>query len=305
VESEPGRGSLFAFTLRLRALQGERPSLLKAGVHWGNLRILAADDDPEIRLFFESLGEQFRITCDTAPGGEEALALIREKGPYDICFLDWKMPGMDGIELSRRINAFSGEAKPLVIMISVADRALIEEEARGAGVTRFLAKPLFPSLITDCVNECLGSPPEEEAREGAEAEDFGGFRILLAEDVEINREIVQSLLEPTGIAIDSAENGLEAVELFSGAPERYDMIFMDIQMPEMDGYEAARRIRAFEAGLPARPGGPRRVPIIAMTANVFREDIENCLAAGMDDHLGKPLDFAEVLNKLRGYLRGD
>jgi CheY-like chemotaxis protein len=120
----------------------------------------------------------------------------------------------------------------------------------------------------------------------------------LAEDLEINREIVLALLEPTELAIDCAENGAETVALFSAAPERYDLIFMDVQMPEMDGYEATRRIRALAAPT------ARTIPIIAMTANVFREDIEKCLAAGMNGHVGKPLDLADVLDVLRRYLPG-
>ncbi|GHS88452.1 hypothetical protein AGMMS49957_10000 [Synergistales bacterium] len=125
---------------------------------------------------------------------------------------------------------------------------------------------------------------------------FEGRRIILAEDVEINREIVLSLLEPTLLAIDCAENGAEAVRLFTNAPRQYDMIFMDIQMPEMDGFEATRRIRALDVP------EAKQIPIVAMTANVFREDVEKCLAAGMNDHVGKPLNIEEVLEKLRRFL---
>jgi CheY-like chemotaxis protein len=122
---------------------------------------------------------------------------------------------------------------------------------------------------------------------------------LLAEDVEINREIVLALLEPTGLSIDCAENGAQAVEMFKAAPEKYNLIFMDLQMPEMDGFEATRRIRAFEAEL--HPGS-EGIPIVAMTANVFKEDVEKCLAAGMNDHVGKPLDMDEVMLRLKIYL---
>ena len=125
---------------------------------------------------------------------------------------------------------------------------------------------------------------------------FAGFTVLLAEDVEINREIVLSLLEPTGLAIDCAENGSEAVRIFSESPEKYSMIFMDVQMPETDGYEATRRIRALD-----NPHA-KTIPIVAMTANVFREDIEKCLDAGMNGHIGKPLDFDEVLKQLHLFL---
>jgi signal transduction histidine kinase/AmiR/NasT family two-component response regulator len=147
-------------------------------------------------------------------------------------------------------------------------------------------------------------------------ENFRGYRILLAEDVEINQEIVLALLDPTELEVDCAENGVEALRMFCDNPDTYDLIFMDIQMPEMDGYEAARKIREFEAkrfeslefGLQAQTpkqllGQAKPVPIIAMTANVFRQDIEKCLESGMNDHVGKPLDFNEVLAKLRQYLR--
>jgi CheY-like chemotaxis protein len=145
----------------------------------------------------------------------------------------------------------------------------------------------------------MGNTTEEEA-----LGDYSGFRLLLAEDVEINREILQTLLEPTSLEITCAENGAEALRLFTSEPDKYHLIFMDVQMPEMDGYEATRKIRAWEKER-SRAGEPRKpVPIVAMTANVFREDIEKCLAAGMDAHLGKPLDLEEVLARLRQYLLG-
>jgi PAS domain S-box-containing protein len=135
-------------------------------------------------------------------------------------------------------------------------------------------------------------------------DNFEGYRIILAEDVEINREIVLALLEPAGLAIECAENGEEAVSLFSADPEKYDMIFMDLQMPKMDGYEATRCIRAFEEKRRKKMAlaSPKEIPIIAMTANVFREDIEKCVQAGMNDHVGKPLDLSDVLQKMRAYL---
>jgi CheY-like chemotaxis protein len=137
-----------------------------------------------------------------------------------------------------------------------------------------------------------GMPKEADG----ETADFGAYRVLLAEDIEINREIVIAYLSPTRLSIDCAVNGAEAVRVFGESPEKYDLIFMDIQMPEMDGYEASRRIRAMESEW------ARNIPIIAMTANVFREDIERCLAAGMNDHVGKPLDLNEVVAKLTKYL---
>ena len=134
---------------------------------------------------------------------------------------------------------------------------------------------------------------------------FEGKKLLLAEDIEINREILSALLAPFCLSIDYATNGQEAVNMFSAAADSYDMIFMDVQMPEMDGYEATRKIRALEEGASSGKGGEAgkgKIPIIAMTANVFKEDVERCLAAGMDGHLGKPLVFEDVLAVLHKYL---
>ncbi|GHU61470.1 hypothetical protein AGMMS49983_01260 [Clostridia bacterium] len=148
----------------------------------------------------------------------------------------------------------------------------------------------------DCINDSLDTDGGAKAEMTEEEPDFEGYRMLLAEDIEINREIILAILEPTKLAIDCAENGAEAFRMFEAAPERYDMIFMDVQMPEMDGYEATRRIRALVTPKAAL------IPIIAMTANVFREDVEKSLASGMNDHVGKPLDFDIVLAKLKQYL---
>ncbi|MDR1616993.1 MAG: response regulator, partial [Syntrophomonadaceae bacterium] len=301
IESESGKGSKFAFTVQIE--RGEeahtRHSLLNPSVNWENLRVLAVDDAPEIREYFKEIAQGFDIMCDVAASGEEACAIIEKNGAYDIYFVDWKMPGMDGIELARWINKH-GKGNSIVIMISAAELNAIEDEAQDAGVDKFMPKPLFPSAIADCINECFGVndllDEDSECISRSETDDFSGYRVLLAEDVAINREIVLSLLEPMNLSIDCAENGLEAVRLCDENFERYDMIFMDVHMPKMDGYEATRNIRKLNNPY------AQKIPIVAMTANVFREDIEKCLAAGMDGHVGKPLDFDEVLEALRKYL---
>jgi CheY-like chemotaxis protein len=233
-----------------------------------------------------------------AANGEDACALIEQNGPYDIYFIDWKMPVMDGLELVSWIRSrYKDDA--VIVMLSSAEWSTIEQKAKRAGVNKFLPKPLFFSMIADCLNECLGiDKPIAPVKASQPLEDdcFKEFRVLLAEDVEINREIVLALLEPTELTIDCAENGAVALQMFSGTPDQYDMIFMDVQMPEMDGYEATKRIRAL-----AIPKA-KTIPIIAMTANVFREDIEKCLAAGMNGHIAKPIDFNEVRTQLREYL---
>jgi signal transduction histidine kinase/CheY-like chemotaxis protein len=297
VESEPGKGSTFFFTIQAERGKTELKSLLNAGVNRENLRLLAVDDDPEILDFFKETTKSLRLSCDTVPSAEAVVRLMEQNRRYDIYFIDWKMPGMNGIELSRKIKEHQA-GQFVVTMISSTEWSAIAGEAKAAGVDRFLSKPLFPSDIADCVNECLGmeSASGEEGPSVAQNV-FKGLRALLAEDVEINREIVLALLEPTGLEIDCAENGQEAVAMFGKNPGYYDIIFMDVQMPEMDGFEATRRIRAFD-----HPRA-RQIPIIAMTANVFREDVEKCLEAGMNDHVGKPLDMEEALSKLRKLLR--
>ncbi|MDR1250476.1 MAG: response regulator [Treponema sp.] len=300
IESEAGQGSTFAFTVKLKRGASQRPSLLNPGVNWKNIRVLAVDDAADIREYFAEIARGFGIRCDIASGAAEACDLIERNGFYDIYFIDWKMPGVDGIELTRGITGRDG-GQSVVIMISSSEWSVIEDEAKGSGIRKFLPKPLFPSMIADCINECLGLGSLPDKADGQAApDDFSGRCILLAEDVEINREIMLALLEPTKLFIDCAENGIEAVKRFSENPGGYDMIFMDLQMPEMDGYEATRRIRSFEVGRNLPPS--KGIPIIAMTANVFREDIEKCLEAGMNGHLGKPLDLNEALDTLRKYL---
>jgi CheY-like chemotaxis protein len=289
---------MFAFTILAERGAEERQGLLPPGVNLKNLKILVVDDDPDVLAYFTQLMKDIGIPCDTAPGGQEACTAIEQSDDvYDICFVDWNMPDIDGMELTRRIKA-KARGKSVVVMISSADLSAIEEEGTRAGVDKFLPKPLFPSTVVDCINQCLGVSGSlvEEEESGGTADDFTGRCVLLAEDVEVNREIVLALLGPTNLCIECAENGAEAVKLFSADPERYDLVLMDVQMPEMDGYEASRQIRSM--GIPKAAV----VPIVAMTANVFREDIEKCLAAGMDAHLGKPLDAGEMLTMLRKYL---
>jgi CheY-like chemotaxis protein/two-component sensor histidine kinase len=299
MESEPGKGSLFSFTIQAGVPGPEHQAdLFPSSISDGrSIRILAVDDDSEVREYFIDISQRLGIDCDVVASGEEALVYICKGSPYDLFFVDWKMPGMDGIELTRRIKE-NGICKNVVIMISSIDWDEIETEARLAGVDAFIPKPLFFSTIVDCINKCYNIDFLKSAeKQSLESSDyFDGFHVLLAEDVETNREIMLTLLEPTLLGIDCAKNGLEALNMFRENTGRYDLVFMDLQMPEMDGYEATRRIRALNT-----PDAPT-VPIIAITANVFREDIDKCIEAGMNGHLGKPLDFDEVLGTLRKYL---
>ena len=298
VESEIGEGSKFSFVIQVKRGQKNPQTLPKHESSWKDIRILAVDDDKYILEDFKGIVERLGAPCDVAENAGDALQLVEQGGGYDLYFIDWKMPGTDGIELTRMLmERTQTPVKPSVVMISAAETSEIITEAKNAGVDKFLQKPLFPSTIADIISEFLGFEMQKPEDDGIDINGiFIGRRILLAEDVEINREIVQALLEPTGIEIDSAENGAIAVDLFTANPEKYEMIFMDVQMPEMDGYTATQKIRA--SGVP----NAKDIPIVAMTANVFKEDIEKCLAVGMNGHVGKPLDFDEVIDKLRTYL---
>jgi CheY-like chemotaxis protein len=256
--------------------------------------MLAVDDELETREYFSGIAEQFKVTCDTAGGGEEALQLIARNGPYDLYFIDWKMPGMNGIDLAHKIKAQYPD-NSFIVMISAVEWNMIERAAKEASADGFLSKPLFPSSIADYINRYVGIPKAQK-EDAKQVFSFAGHRILLAEDVEINREIVITMMEPTQLEVDCAVNGAVALQMFSNHPDDYDLICMDVQMPEMDGLEATRRIRALNTPK------AREIPIIAMTANVFREDVEKCLNAGMNDHVGKPIDFNELLEKFKHFL---
>ena len=294
-ESELGKGSRFIFTYFARRGENARAQL-HPDTNWKNIRIMAVDSLGDTRKQFRELFEHLEIRCDVAADGFEACGLIEERGAYDIYFIGWRMPGMDGVELARRIKAQNGDRPSVVIVITAVDWEQIKDEASQAGVDKYLFKPIFSSSIIDCINECMGVKDRDNDRAEAHGE-FEGKTMLLAEDIEINREILTALLDDTGLAIDCVENGKEALAMLEAAPDKYSIVFMDIQMPEMDGLEATRRIRA----LPAMRDF--RLPIIAMTANVFKDDIESCAEAGMDDHLGKPLDVERVLAILRKYLK--
>ncbi|MCL1859705.1 MAG: response regulator [Oscillospiraceae bacterium] len=291
IESEIGAGSKFAFTIKVKCGIEEKPET----INLGNLQILAVDSDPYVLSHFEIMSKRLGIICDTAESYNDAVQLVKHNNLYKVCFINWTIQGADGLELTQ----FLKEKMPnsvAVLMISTVKWIEIEDKAKKAGIEKFLAKPLFPSSVSDIIYECIGGQRQKDDTQSNVAGLFAGKRILLVEDIEINREIVLALLEPTFVDIECAVNGVEAVRMFTEMPDKYDMILMDVQMPEMNGYEATRKIRAIDAKK------SKTIPIIAMTADVFREDVEKCLESGMSGHIGKPLDIEEVLQMLRRYL---
>ena len=305
LQSKPGHGSQFTFSLKARKgrIQEKTSAKLSEKISRDTIRILAIDDAPEIGHYFMNTAKSLGIYCDIATSGPEALEIIKgnSNGPYTVFFIDWQLPEMDGMALAGKIMDVSAKSA-IVFMIPLSDWNAIAKDALAAGVKTFVSKPLFPSVIINALNEChAGEPlhPESSSVAGPQEEDqhsYSAHTILLAEDTEINREVLAAILEPTGIGIDFAEDGHEAVVMFTSHPDKYSLIFMDIHMPEVDGYEATRRIRSL--GLDRA----KNIPIIAMTANVFKEDIAKCLEAGMNSHIGKPIDTAVLFAKLDLYL---
>jgi len=302
LESEPDKGSTFSFTFTAKWGDNKNKHILPRKVDWHDIRILVVDDDPVFLDYFHSCLIWHGISCDLAQNGGIALEMIAKNGDYDAYFIDWKLPSTNGVELALYIRKHGKGAEPKIILVSASDQAMLEADSQSSCVDHFLRKPLFNLDIVNCLNKCFGTE-NVDGKETADApKEFVGCRLLVVDDVEINREIVLSLLEDTGMIIDSAENGLVAVEKVMSATEPYDMIFMDLQMPEMDGFDATRKIRRFEEEQAERGLEFRHVPIVAMTANVFREDIEKCLKAGMDNHIGKPISTEDIMEKLYMHL---
>lgn len=298
LESELERGSKFSFIIKTKVGKGIQRTGLAVSLDNKNFRILAVEKVPEVKNYLAQVLGELNLPCDIADSEAAALEMVRQnKGnPYDIMFIDAITPDSDIIKLATRLkNANSGGA--VILIVSEAEWDSIEQEAGIAGIHSFVFKPLFASMIINAINKVMGAIQEEaKSRKEAEVYDFKDHAVLVAEDIEINREIIQTILEDTQIAIDFALNGAQAFSMIQNNMDRYGLILMDIQMPEMDGYEATRRIRALDAAK------AKSIPIIAMTANVFREDVERCLQAGMNDHFGKPIDTGKLLQMLDRYL---
>ena len=289
--SEVGKGTVFTVVLDIPVAEKQLEEMRLEGV-----RALIADDDQILLDTAVDALESLGIITERAGNGREALEMTRrrhEEGKdYDVVILDWKMPDMDGIEAIRRIRAEVDPRIP-VLMTSAYDWSDIEDEAKAAGATGFLSKPLFRSRVYEKINEVLGTGAKAVEPEDNYS-DLEGMSILVAEDNDINWEIISAMLNMFGIASERAENGRICADKMAEAAEgSYDLIFMDIQMPEMNGLDATRLIRGLENKWAAS------IPIIAMTANAFSEDVAKCLEAGMNGHIAKPIDMNLIIKEIR------
>lgn len=295
VESAPNKGTKITVTVYLKLQENEKEQEKELL----DLPVLVVDDDKTCCESTVATLQEIGIAGEWVLTGKEAVercaARHKTGRDYFAVILDWKMPQMDGIATARRIRECVGEDVTIIILTSF-DFSEIEEEARAAGVNAFMAKPLFRSRLTATLRQFTSGKKEKNARNYLEdfaKENYAGKRILLVEDNALNREIATEIIGMTGVTIDIAENGKIAVEKVMEAPEKwYDLIFMDIQMPIMNGYEATAAIRALA-------GSRGKVPIIAMTANAFAEDVQLAKNTGMNEHIAKPLD----LNKLNDVLK--
>ncbi|MCL2705178.1 MAG: response regulator [Spirochaetaceae bacterium] len=304
VDSTPGKGSVFYFDVKLKRLEKQADSVLVGSIKPSDVNTLVISEDNKEREYFISITNSFGIKTSEADSGSRALDLVKSaktSGKYfDVIFIDYNLTDMECIESIKKIKEETDGNSTIVIMISFFKWHKIEKEAFDIGVKRFIPKPFFPSAIFDSINEIISSPRKslhinDKAENISDMPDMQNLTILFSEDIEINREIFISLLEETKAKIDIAENGLIAVRKFKENPDKYNVIIMDIQMPVMNGYEATKTIRSLDIER------AKTIPIIAMTANAFKEDIDACLASGMNDHLAKPIDINAVIGKISLY----
>ena len=295
LQSAPGKGSEFHITLDL-----EKADTKVEDMKLPPWRMLVVDNNKDLcQSAVESLRE-IGIEAQWAVDGETAVAMAKkcheEDNGFEIVLLDWKMPGMDGLHTAREMRKHLGENVPILI-ISAYDWSEIEEEAKEAGVQGFISKPLFKSnLYLGLSRYMLDAPEEETKKETVSHRSFHGKRILLAEDNDLNWEIAEDLLSEAGFQLERAENGQICVEKFEQSELGcYDVVLMDIRMPVMNGYDAAKAIRAL-------PRKDANLPIIAMTADAFSDDIQRCLDCGMNEHVAKPIDVDRLTQLLKKYL---
>ena len=300
VQSEKGKGTTFTVTVTLLDSAYSDGDTEDNDIHLGELSVLVIDDDSvaceHARLVLGKAG----IACETVLSGREAIELVRlrqaRQKPFDLLLIDLKMPEMDGIETAKEIRKIVGHETAIIIITAYKWDDVLEK-AKSAGIDSFIAKPLFADNVIEEFRSAYKRKNPGRRNSGHKA-DLKGRNILLAEDVPINAEIVKMVLDMREINVDHAENGKIALEKFSESPPgHYDAVLMDVRMPEMDGLEATSRIRALDRA------DAKTIPIIAMTANAFDEDVQRSLQAGMNAHLSKPIDSNTLFKTLEDLIK--
>lgn len=292
-KSEVDKGTTFDVDIPFKV---SKETVASPTFDFSKIRVLVVDDDPEERHYCTMLLTRMGVRNVTVENGDQALTEIgnaeEAKDPFRMCIIDLRMPGMDGIECTRKIREIFCNFS-IVVIVSAFSLDTLKEEGRKAGVNYFIAKPLFQSTIFNALAQISGAAEPIEPKKQMTHYDFSGKRVMIAEDVALNMEVIIKLLKLVGIKTICAEDGVQAVSLFEQSkPGYYDCILMDINMPNMDGYEATRRIRALNRTDAAT------VPIYAMTANAFVADVSNAMEAGMNGHMSKPIDTEELYKLL-------
>ncbi len=298
VESEKGRGTTFTVTVTLADSSRKAEEKETEHLQPQDMRVLVIDDDPIACEHAKVVMGQVGINCETALSGREGVEMVRvrraRREPYNLILVDWKMPEMDGVETTRQIRSIIGEDATIIILTSY-NWYDIADEATHAGVDTFVPKPLFAATVLDEFRNAL---QKKRAVMQNQKADLRGRRVLLAEDVAVNAEIMVMVLQMREIEADVAENGKIAVDKFAGhEPGYYDAILMDMRMPEMDGLEATHVIRGMDRE------DAKTIPIIALTANAFDEDVQRSLQAGLNAHLSKPVEADELFSTLESLIQ--
>ena len=327
VESEPGRGSTFSFTVNLGLGKEAAKKRFKASADLRGMKVLVVDDNATSRAIFEEMLESFSFEVVLAASAAEGLAQLEKASggqPFELVIMDWQMPGMDGIEASRRIKSHRGLRKiPAIVMVTGYGREEVMQQAEAVGLEGFLLKPVSPSTLFDAIMQALGKAVpgvsgvlQTKVPGAAGLESIAGARVLLVEDNEINQQVAREILEGAGLKVVVANNGQEAVEAVKAGG--YEAVLMDVQMPVMDGYTATRKIREWEhiaqsSKLKAAENSEvsasnlqpptDSIPIIAMTAHAMAGDEDKSLKAGMNGHVTKPIDPDQLFATLQKWIK--
>jgi CheY-like chemotaxis protein len=334
VESEKGQGTTFSFTAAFGLGEEKDRQRLVPSPDLRNLKTLVVDDNATSREILQDMLESFSFDVALAASGEEGISELENTDrdhPFELVVMDWKMPGMDGIQASERIKAHTELIKiPVIIMVTAYGREEIIQKAERVGLDGLLLKPVSPSVLFDTIMQAFGKEVSEASRmaaqkaKAADLQSIRGARVLLVEDNDINQQVAKEILEGAGLLVSLANNGKEAVEAVQ--KDRYDAVLMDVQMPVMDGYAATRKIREWEVGMQNSEGGRRNkigkdsdlkseirdpkskikdLPIIAMTAHAMAGDEEKSFQAGMNDHVTKPIEPDRLFATLKKWIGSD
>lgn len=305
VESEYGKGSIFQFTVKLKMQTNQTLEVRRIDTDLRNLKVLVVDDNASAREILVSMLASFGLKVDQASSGETAIALLEEQNdiaPYGLVVMDWKMPGMDGVETAKEIHNRSDAISniPTVIMVTAYGKEELMHDAQGINLQGFLTKPVTSSSLLDAIMLAMGRELVEDNRAAEKSRSFEeataklkGAKVLLVEDNEVNQELAMELLITNGLRVDLAENGQEALQKVQA--NAYDGVLMDCQMPIMDGYTATEKLREIP--------DYKNLPIIAMTANAMAGDREKAIDTGMNDHIAKPINVETMFETMAKWIK--